>query len=188
MAKTPEPHEHVLEAIRMSPDQFTDCAQAIIHTILFNRLIDSTNVPHTFRLPGVDIMYVTAEPLESQQQILSRLSPLQSIVFTGITKTWLVVTLSTFVPKHGWFRDSYANEVWERWCIPFTFATLTARDLRQSMLTAIEKITEQAAATEMMPLTEGGTFHYVINLPTDKDWETSKECIRLVQKIAYPRA
>jgi hypothetical protein len=188
MSDSTSAHEHVLAAVRVSPDQFTDCAQAVVHTILFNRSIETGIVPRTFRLSGVDIAYVTTESPESRQYIVSRLTTLQDAVFTGIARTCLIVTLSNDVPRRGWFRDSYASEPWERWCVPFVFGTLTAHEMRASMLAAVEDITKLAAKTEIQALPEGGVFRYTLSLPTDKDWENSRECVRLVQRITYPRA
>jgi hypothetical protein len=175
--------EHVLDPILVSPDQFIDCAQALIHTILFHRSIDITAKPRSFHLPGVDIAYASSESPESTQQILARLTPLQDSVFTGIGRTWVILSVSYNVPKKGWFRDSYANEIWERWCIPFTFDTRTVQEMRLAMQHTITQITMKANSAAVPTLPDGALFSYAMNLPTDKDWETSKEFIRLVKRI-----
>jgi hypothetical protein len=182
MASSPTAAEHLVDQITVSPDQFTDCAQAIIHTILFQRSIDVQVTPTSIRLPGVDIAFASAESPESTTQILSRLAPLQDAVFGGRRDCWIILSLSYNVPKRGWFRDSFANEVWERWCIPFAFEMLTAHQIREAMLHTITQITFKANETEIPRLPEGGAFRYTINLPTDKDWET-KDILKLVKRI-----
>jgi hypothetical protein len=175
--------EHVLDGILVSPDLFIDCAQALIHTILFHRSIDVPVEPQSISVPGAGVSYASAESPESAERILSRLVPLQELVFTGAPRTWVILSISYNVPKKGWFRDSYANEVWERWCIPFTFDTRTVQEMRVAMLHTISQITMKANGAAVPSLPEGGQFAYTMNLPTDKDWETSREFIRLVKRI-----
>jgi hypothetical protein len=175
--------EHVLDPILISPDQFLDCAQAIIHTILFQRSIDVPATPESFYLPGLDISYASAESCESTQQILTRLGPLQDSVFTGIPRTWVILSVAYSVPKQGWFKSSYQNETWERWCLRFSFDTRTVQEMRVAVLHTITQITMNASGAAVPALPEGALFSYTMNLPTDKDWETSKEFVRLVNRI-----
>ena len=175
--------EHVLDPVEISPDQFTDCAQALVHTILFHRSIDTQVTPHAVHLPGVDIAFASAETAETTQQILARLAPMQELVFTDPKEAWIILSLSYNVPKRGWFRDTFQNEVWERWCIPFSFGTLTAQEIRAAMLHTITQITLKANSCEIPKLPEGGSFKFAMNLPTDKDWETSREFAKLVKRI-----
>ena len=54
------PTEHILDTVQISPDQFLDCAQALIHTILFHRAIDTLVTPKSIHMTGVDIAYASA--------------------------------------------------------------------------------------------------------------------------------
>lgn len=175
--------EHVLDPIAISPDQFTDCAQALIHTIMFHRAIDRQITPKSVHMPGVDIGYASAESAETTQQIYTKLIPMQDIVFSGVKDAWIILSLYYNVPKKGWLRDTFQNEVWERWCIPFSFDTLTAQEIRDAMLHTITQITMKASTSEIPKLPDGGVFGFTMSLPCDKDWETSKEFVKLVKRI-----
>jgi hypothetical protein len=131
----------------------------------------------------VDIAYATGESAETTQNILSRLSVLQDAVFTNPTADcWIILSLSYDVPKRGSFRDSFVNEVWERWCIPFAFQTLTAHEIREFMLHTITQITQKATESEIPTLPPGAVFKFARNLPTDKDLD-SKAVIDLCKRI-----
>lgn len=178
------PQEHVLDSTEISPDQFTDCAQALIHTILFHRSIDTQVTPKSIHMSGVDIAFASAETEEVTQYILERLAPMQDAVFDGLTDAWVVLSLAYNVPKKGWFRDTYSTEIWERWCISFTFSTLNAQEIRDQMLHTITQITMKANSSEIPKIpSEGSTFKFTLSLPTDKDWEASKELFRLAKKV-----
>ena len=178
-----KPTEHELDPICISPDQFLDCAQAIIHTILFHRAIDTQIIPQSVVMPGVDMCYASAETKESAENIKKRLIPLQETVFGGVPTTWIILTLAYNTPKKGWFKEVQTSQVWERWCITFQFQTLPAKDIRAAMFHAITQITQKANSCNVaMRPTEGSTFQYTINIPTDKGPETA-ELLNLVKKI-----
>jgi len=170
--------EHVLDPVAVSPDQFTDCAQALVHTILFHRSIDTEATPWAVRLPGVDIAFASAESPDSTQQILSRHVPMQTQVFSDPEEAWIILSLSYNVPKRGWFRNTIQNEIWERWCVPFTFATLTAQEIRDAMLDAVALITRRSNSTDVPGLPDGATFAYALRVPGAGDADASPEFAR----------
>ena len=178
-----KPTEHQLDPINVSPDQFLDCAQAIIHTILFHRAIDTQIEPKTVVLDGLDIAYASAETQASSENIYKTLLPLQDAVFSGIDSTWVILTLQYNSSKKGWFKDVQTAHVWERWCIPFQFSILTAKDIRISMFHTITQITQKANSCNVANRpSDNSTFQYTINLPTDKGPETT-ELLNLVKKF-----
>ncbi|KAH0785886.1 hypothetical protein GPJ56_010286 [Histomonas meleagridis] len=180
--------EHILDPLEISPDQFLDCVQAIIHTILFHRSIDTQVSPKSILLPGVDICYASGETEQVTEYIKTRLLPMQQEVFSGRYEkegtAWLILTLSYSIPRKGWFRDTYTTEIWERWCITFTFSALTASEIREHLLHKILQIKDKASESEVpRNPTIGSTFKFTLNLPTDKDWDTSTEFVQLVKKL-----
>lgn len=180
------PTEHILDTVQISPDQFLDCAQALIHTILFHRAIDTLVTPKSIRMSGVDIAYASAETEEVTQYIISRLNPLQDSIFEDPKDCWIVLSLAFNVPKKGWFRDTYTTEIWERWCISFSFATLTAQDIREAMLHTITQITLKANASEIPKIPSiDSSFKFTLSLPTDKDSDISSELKKLIGKIVH---
>lgn len=180
------PTEHILDTVQISPDQFLDCAQALIHTILFHRAIDTLVTPKTIHMVGVDISYASAETEEVTQYIISRLTPLQDAVFQDLKECWIILSLAFNVPKKGWFRDTYSTEIWERWCISFSFATLNAQDIREAMFHAITQITLKANASEIPKIPPSdSSFKFLISLPTDKDSDISSELKKLIGKIVH---
>lgn len=180
---TTKPTEHQLDPINISPDQFLDCAKAIIHTILFHRAIDTQVIPKSIIMSGVDIAYASAETPESSENIHKRLLPMQDAIFGGAQNTWIILSLSYNTPVKGWFKDVQSSQVWERWSIPFQFQTLSANDVRFAMLHTITQITQKANSCNVaMRPSEGSTFQYSLNLPTDKGPETA-ELVNLMKKI-----
>ena len=176
--------EHSLDPIQISPDQFLDCAQALIHTIIFHRTVDIQTDPKIILLSGIDISFATSESSENIENIKKRLLPMQDYVFTGINEVWIILSLSYSTSKRGWFRDSQTSQIWERWAINFTFGTLTAKEMRDTLLHAITQITLKSNNTEIPKRNdENSTFQYNLNLPIDKDWESSKEILKLFQKM-----
>lgn len=183
MSSSSGPAEHILDAIRISPDQFQDCATSLIHTILLNRTVDTVVSPVIIPLDGLDIDFASAETPQSAAYISERLAPMQDAVFAGMKEAWIILSLGHSVPKKSWFRETQAFEVWEQWCISFTFGTVTAADIREAMLHTVTQITMQANAAEVPRAEPGASFKYTINLPTDKDWGSSKEFIKLIRKV-----
>ncbi|OHS95259.1 hypothetical protein TRFO_02245 [Tritrichomonas foetus] len=181
------PTEFILDSIQISPDQFMDCAQALIHTILFHRAIDTQVTPKSIHMTGVDIAYASAETEEVTQYIASRLAPLQDAIFEDPKKEcWLVLSLAFNIPKKGWFRDTYSTEIWERWCISFSFATLTAQEIREKLLHTITQITNKANASEIPKIpSSDASFKFTLSLPTDKDSDVSTELKKLIGKIVH---
>ena len=181
------PTEFILDSIQISPDQFLDCAQALIHTILFHRAIDTQITPKSVHMTGVDIAYASAETEEVTQYIISRLNPMQEAIFDNPKKEyWVVLSLAFNIPKKGWFRETYATEIWERWCLSFSFGTLTAHEIRENMLHTITQITNKANASEIPKIpTSDATFKFTLSLPTDKDSDVSSELKKLIGKIVH---
>ena len=180
--------EHILDPLEISPDQFLDCAQAIIHTILFHRSIDTQVTPKSIVLPGVDISYASGETEQVTEYIKTRLFSMQQGIFEGKFNTegsaWMILSLSHSVPRKGWFRDTYVTEVWERWCITFTFSPLTASEIREHMLHKILQIKDKASDSEVpRSPSAGSSFKFTLNLPTDRDWDASAEFVQLVKKV-----
>ena len=180
--------EHILDPLEISPDQFLDCAQAVIHTILFHRSIDTQVTPKSIILPGVGIAYASAETEQVSESIRAKLAPMQNEVFMGKYaqdgSAWMIISLSHSVTKKGWFRETSINEVWERWCITFSFSPMTAGEIREQLLHIILQIKDKASESDIpMRTTDGSSFKFTLNLPTDKDWETSKEFVLLVKKL-----
>lgn len=180
--------EHILDPLEVSPDQFLDCATAVVHTILFHRSIDTQVTPRAVVLPGVDIAYASAETEQTSEGIRARLAPMQDEVLAGRYaqdgSAWLILSLSHAVPRRGWFRATTVSEVWERWCITFSFSPMTASEIREQMLHTILQIKDKAGESSVPRSESGGAaFRFALSLPTDKDWETSKEFVNLVKKL-----
>jgi len=176
--------EHVLDPVQISIDQFLDCAQALIHTILFYRGIESQCEPKSIIMNGLDIAYVTSESSENSESIRRRLIPMEEMVFQGFPDAWVILTLSYNTSKKGWFRDVQTADIWERWCFTFSFSVMTAREMRETMLHAITQITQKANSCEIPKKTgPNAVFQYSLSLPSDKDWESSKEIVKLFHKV-----
>lgn len=176
--------EYSLDPTQISPDQFFDCATALIHTILFHRSIDSQVIPKSIVLPGVDISYASAETEETSKYIFNKLQPMQTEVFSGLKEAWIILSLSYMTPKKGWFHDTYQQDIWERWIIRFNFATLCAKEIREQMLHTITQISLLATDSEVpRPSSSDSTFRFTLNLSVDKDWRASKDIVDLIKRL-----
>jgi hypothetical protein len=127
--------------------------------------------------------FATGETEETAEQILYRLGPLQNAVLLGIRPIWVAISLYYHSPKKGWFRSTFSNDVWERWCIPFRLDALNAQEVRESMLKAVSNIIKNGQGHEIPPLPDGASFKFALSLPSDKDWSSSPEIVRLVKGI-----
>lgn len=178
------PVEHELNDIHISPDQFLDCSQAIIHTILFHRCIDKQVTPKSVIMNGLDIAYATAEDEESSENIRKRLLTMQKAVFNGLKKPWIILSLMYSIPKKNWFfRESQSSKVWERWVISFTFSTLPAKEIRKTMLDVITKIILKSNSCKIASREKNENFTYSLNIETDKDWEAAREVVNLFKRV-----
>ena len=66
--------ENILDPLEISPGQFSDCAQVIIHMIMFHLSIDTQVTSKSILLPSVDIAYASAETEQVSEYIKTRLS------------------------------------------------------------------------------------------------------------------